>query len=56
MVTLIKVGCMVPTVKSYCKKPVQYVFMGSKGPYYRCGKHGMELMRLRDDVEVVDNG
>lgn len=53
-VTLVKVGCMVPTEHSACKRPVQYVFNGTVGPYYRCGKHGQELMRQRNDVEVVE--
>lgn len=54
MVKLIKIGCMIPMSKSTCKKPVQYVFMGEKGPFYRCGKHGMELMKQRNDVEVEE--
>lgn len=53
-VELIKIGCMIPTSKSSCKRPVQYVFNGIKGPYYRCGKHGMELMKQRNDVEVIE--
>lgn len=53
-VTLVRVACMVPTRHSACKRPVQYVFYGDHGPYYRCGKHGQELMRHRNDVEVVD--
>lgn len=53
-VTLIRIGCFIPTMNSTCKRPVQYVFEGENGPYYRCGKHGNELMRQRNDVEVID--
>ena len=40
--------------ENLCRRPVQYVFDGEQGPYYRCGKHGMELMRHRNDVEVEE--
>lgn len=53
-VRLTKIGCMVPMNENPCRRPVQYVFDGEQGPYYRCGKHGMELMRHRHDVEVEE--
>lgn len=49
------IWCMVPTEHSQCKRAVQYVWHGSEGPFYRCGKHGKELLRQRDDMKTVDN-
>lgn len=47
-----QIWCMVPTEHSQCKRPVQYVWHGSEGPFYRCGKHGKELLRRRDDMKT----
>lgn len=49
-----RIGCMVRTAHSTCKRPVVFVANGSDGPFYRCGRHGAELLRQRDDVTIVD--
>lgn len=59
-VIITRISCMalgirngVPTGQK-CKRPVQYVFEGEDGPFYRCGKCGNALMNMRDDIEVVE--
>lgn len=49
-----KIGCMVPTAHSTCKRPVVFIFYGVSGAFYRCVKHGNELLTQRDDIRVAD--
>lgn len=54
MVDLEKIGCMVWINGKRCGRPVQYVFEGTEGPFYRCGKCGRVLAARRNDVEVLE--
>lgn len=56
MVQLLKVGCMSLTSNNRrCNRPVQYVFEGDQGPFYRCGKCGRVLITQRDDVVLTES-